>query len=99
MDFKVIITQSALKDLEEIVDFISHDHPRAAQRVADDLLSRVQSLSEMPRRGQAMRARPGVRRLVRNPYLIIYRIDEVAKAVNVLRFWHRARDPKSLRLD
>jgi plasmid stabilization system protein ParE len=53
----------------------------------------------MPRKGQVMRARPSIRRLVRNPYLIIYRLDETTRIVSVLRFWHRARDPKSLRLD
>lgn len=82
MDFKVIITQAAVNDLEEIVDYISRNDPRAAQRVANDFVSRA-----------------GVRRLVRHPYLIIYRIDEAAKAVMVLRFWHGARNPKSLRLE
>jgi plasmid stabilization system protein ParE len=95
VDFKVIITQAALNDLEEIVDYISHDDVRAAQRVAADLLSRAESLSKMPRRGKGMRARPGVRRLVRNPYLIVYRIDEAASVVSVLRFWHGARNPES----
>lgn len=97
MGFKVILTQAALNDLEEISDYISRDNPRAAQRVATDLLSRAESLSEMPRRGKAMRGRAGVRRLVRNPYLIVYRIDEVTRAVMVLRFWHGARSPESFR--
>ncbi len=99
MDFKVTITQTALNDLEEIVGYVSRDAPRAAQRLAVDLMNRAESLSDMPKRGKAILARPGVRRLVRNPYLIIYRIDEAAGTVNILRFWHRARDPKSLRLD
>lgn len=99
MDFKIIITQAAVNDLEEIVAFISSNDPRAAHRVADDLVRRAESLAQMPRRGKALRARQEVRRLFRNPYLIIYRIDEVAKVVTVLRFWHGGRNPKSLRLD
>lgn len=79
--------------------YISHDAPQAAQRLAIDLLRRAESLSTTPRMGKIVQARSGVRRLVRNPYLIIYRIDEAAEVVNILRFWHRARDPKSLRLD
>ena len=98
MDFKVVITQAALKDLDEIVAYISRDSPRAAQRLAKDLVNRAESLSVMPRRGQMLRARPGVRRLIRHPYLIVYRIDETARAITVLRFWHSARDPKSLRM-
>ena len=79
--------------------YIRLDAPRAAQRLAADLMNRAESLSAMPKRGKAIPARPGVRRLVRNPYLIMYRLDETARTVSILRFWHRARDPKSLRLD
>jgi plasmid stabilization system protein ParE len=86
VDFKVLITQTALDDLEEIVNYISQNEAQAAQRVAADLLRKAESLANMPRRRKAIRARPGVRRLVRNPYLIIYRIDEPARAVMVLRF-------------
>ena len=99
MDFQVNISQAALNDLEEIVAYISNDAPRAAQRLAIDLLRRAESLSAMPRRGKVLQARPGVRRLVRNPYLIIYRIDEAAQTVHILRFWHHARDLRSLRLE
>jgi plasmid stabilization system protein ParE len=76
VDFKVFITHAALNDLDEIVEYISRDDVNAAQRTASDLLNRAESLQKMPRRGKAMRSRPGVRRLVRNPYLIIYRIEE-----------------------
>jgi hypothetical protein len=53
----------------------------------------------MPRRGNIVENRPGIRRLIRHPYLIIYRLDEAAHVVKVLRFSHVARNPKSLRLD
>ncbi len=99
MGFKVIISQAALDDLEEIAAFIGQDDPRAAQRLVTDLINRAESLADMPRRGKAFRARPGVRRLVRNPYLIFYQLDESARTVSVLRFWHGARELKSLRLD
>lgn len=87
VDFKVVITQVAVNDVEEIVDYISRSDPRAAQRVADDLVSRAESLAEMPGRGKGMRRRPSVRRLVRNPC----HIDEVAKVVLMLRFGHGAK--------
>jgi addiction module RelE/StbE family toxin len=96
VDFKVVITQAALNDLEENVAYIGRESPRAAQRLANDLLNRAQSLATAPRKGQMLQARPGVRRLIRQPYLIIYRIDEEASRIDVLRFWHHARDPKSL---
>jgi toxin ParE1/3/4 len=97
--FKVILSQKAVNDLEGIVDYISRDDPGAALRVGNDLVNRAESLAEMPWRGRALHKRPGVRRIVRNPYLIIYRIDEAEKAVMVLRFWHGSRDPRSLWLE
>ena len=99
MDFKVVVTQAALDDLDQIVGSISRDNPRAARRLGVDLMQRAESLSGSPKRGMAMNARPGVRRLVRNPYLIIYRLDEDIRVVSILRFWHQSRELKSLRLD
>ena len=99
MDFQVLLTQAALNDLEEIVACVSQDSPRAAQRLSSDLVNRAESLSVMPRRGQVLRARPQVRRLIRHSDLIIYRIDETAGIIHVLRFWHRARDQKSLQFE
>ena len=46
-----------------------------------------------------MRRRPGVRKLVLRFYLIFYRVDDAARRVDVLRFWHGALDPRSLRLE
>ena len=51
MDYKVIVTQSALNDLEGIVAYIRLDAPRAAQRLTADLMKRAESLSAMPKRG------------------------------------------------
>jgi len=40
----------------------------------------------------------GVRVLVLAPYLIFYRFEKAADTVEILRFWHGARDPLSLEL-
>ena len=50
-------------------------------------------------RGGPVRRRPGVRKLVLRPYLIFYRVDDAARRVDVLRFWHGAQDPRGLRLE
>jgi plasmid stabilization system protein ParE len=46
-----------------------------------------------------MKRRTGVRYLVHYPYLIIYRVNESAREVEILRFWHSARNPSKLRLN
>jgi plasmid stabilization system protein ParE len=40
-----------------------------------------------------------VKKLVRAPYLIFYRVDSARHCVDVLRFWHAAQNPRSLQLE
>lgn len=95
MDYRVILSRPALRDLGEIARYIAQDNPSAAERVSLELVYMAESLAAMPRRGGQLRARPGVRRLVSEPYLVTYRIDETQRVVYVLRFWHAKRDPQS----
>lgn len=95
MDYQVILSRPALRDLGEIARHIAEDNPPAAERVGLELLRLAESLAVMPRRGGQLRARPGVRRLVADPYLVTYRIDETQRVVYVQRFWHAKRDPQS----
>ncbi len=95
MDYRVILSRPALRDLGEIARYIAQDSPDAALRVGAELVLLSESLSVMPRRGAVFRARPGVRRVVSSPYLLTYRIDETQHVVYVLRFWHAKRNPQS----
>jgi antitoxin ParD1/3/4/toxin ParE1/3/4 len=95
MDYRVILSRPSLRDLGEIARYIAQDNPAAAERVGLELVRLAESLAALPRRGGPLRARPGVRRLVSDPYLVTYRIDETQRIVYVLRFWHAKRDPQS----
>jgi plasmid stabilization system protein ParE len=95
MDYRVILSRPALRDLGEIARYIAKANPTAAERVGMELVCLAESLAALPHRGGQLRARPGVRRLVSNPYLVTYRIDETERIVYVLRFWHAKRDPQS----
>lgn len=91
----MILSRPALRDLGEIARHIAQDSPAAAEHVGMELVRLAESLAALPRRGGQLRARPGVRRLVSEPYLVTYRIDETQRIVYVLRFWHAKRDPQS----
>jgi len=99
MDYKVILSRRALADLEQIVRYIAASDPAAAGRLGTRLLDQAETLCRLPHRGGPVRRRPGVRKLVLRPYLIFYRVDDAARRVDVLRFWHGAQDPRRLRLD
>jgi len=97
MDYRVILSRPALRDLGKIARYIAQDNPDAALRVGNELVALSESLALLPRRGGVFRGRPGVRRLVSAPYLVNYRIDETQRVIYVLRFWHTRRDPKDWR--
>lgn len=99
MDYRVILSRPALRDLGEIARHIAQDNTSAALRVGNELVALAESLATLPRRGGQLRLRPGVRRLVHEPYLVAYRIDETQRIVYVLRFWHAKRDPQSWSAD
>ena len=50
MAFKVLIADSALTDLKEIVEFVAHDDPVAAVRLGEKLVECALSLQTMPAR-------------------------------------------------
>jgi addiction module RelE/StbE family toxin len=99
MDYKVILARTALRDLGEIARYIARDNPRAAEKVGFELIEIAESLRVMPLRGFAVKSRPGVRRLLKDPYLVLYRVDETRQVVSVQRFWHAKRDPQAMQTE
>jgi addiction module RelE/StbE family toxin len=98
MGRQVIYAPVALNDLEEAVRYVAKDDTQAALRLGDRLANYAESLGNQPFQGSALRKRPGIRKLVCRPYLIIYRVNESRDTVEILRFWHSARDPQNLKL-
>lgn len=99
MEFKVILSPLALADLEGIVRYVAQHDPPAAGRLGNRLLDQAESLARLPHRGGHVRRRPGVRKLVHSSYLIFYRVNDTARSVEVLRFWHGAQDERSVRFE
>lgn len=51
MDYRVILSKPALRDLGVIARYIARDNPAAAERVGMDLVHLAESLAVLPRRG------------------------------------------------
>ncbi|HME21558.1 MAG TPA: type II toxin-antitoxin system RelE/ParE family toxin [Acetobacteraceae bacterium] len=88
---RVIWTAFALANLRAIRTYLAQFNPRAAEALADRLISAGNSLENSPGRGRSV---PGteMRELVTvSPYIIRYRI--VGHQVVILRVRHRARRP------
>lgn len=99
-NFRVIFTQSAWADLEEIVTYwIDRDDLERGVQYAHDLPSEaIRQLSDpaTARAGRYLRhtAYPQTQELpvFKRSYRILYLVKEADETVEVLRFWHSHRD-------
>lgn len=83
---KVRWTASAVEDLVEIRSYIKERNPTAAASVAATIRSRVALLRGQPLMGRLVPERDGVRELVVDNYVIVYRV--LPDEVEVERVWH-----------
>jgi plasmid stabilization system protein ParE len=98
MGYKVGLTDAAQADLAAAVRFLAEKSSEAAMRVGNELLDVVLSLSLMPRRGTAVRRRPGMLKVSHRYYLIFYQVNEADQWVEVVRIWDGRKDPAALQL-
>ena len=96
MDYKILFSDVALIDFEELLGFIRKDNESAAQRFGDSVLNHIGLLAQFPYLGAPMRVRPGVREMLHTPFRIYYRVYEDRKAIEVIQIWHQSRRTPSL---
>jgi toxin ParE1/3/4 len=90
MRYKVDLTQSALIDLNDILDWISgNDSPERALDVLDKIEIRLDSLSRHPERGAVAPELREIgidkyREVFFKPYRIIYQVVEERVIVNLI---------------
>lgn len=81
--------KAAQADLWSIVDYISDDNPDAAQALKDELVSKVEEISNNPKMYRPGRV-PGTREMVvRKNYIVVY--SEAPCHVTILRILHAAQ--------
>jgi plasmid stabilization system protein ParE len=97
MDWQVVFSPRSLRDLQNIVEFITGDNPLAADNVALSLFEKSELLGKSPKIGPTLPQRPNARFFPVGSYLIIYRLDEKNQVVRILRFWHAARGTRPIR--
>ncbi len=100
MDFKVVLSDLFLADLQEIIEHLTeHAGPQVASRIGNDLLDRIEQVARHPFSGRRVTDRPGARKILRYPYLMFFDVNESAHSIEVLRVFHGARNLGSLPLD
>ncbi|ORU01400.1 hypothetical protein D081_0219 [Anaerovibrio sp. JC8] len=106
MNYSIIISQKAEKDIIEAADYIEFilHNPKAADDLLDKVTEEVEKLSVMLAKfatvDEPVLKAWGIRIFSVNNYLVFYRIDEAAHAVHIVRFLYGKRNWKSiLRMD
>jgi toxin ParE1/3/4 len=92
---RLVIFESAVRDLEEIFRYIAKDNPAAARGTVLIVLGRMRALTQtgfvnIGRRGRVA----GTRELVEAPYIIVYKVDDEMrpKVVTLVAVMHGARE-------
>lgn len=99
MGYKVGLTETARDDLGAVVRFLAQTQSaESSARIGNEILDVALSLTIMPRRGVAVRRRPGLRKLSHRYYLIFYQVNEAEQWVEVVRIWDGRQNPDSLTL-
>ena len=82
MAYRVVVTEDAERDLEDIVTYIAkHDSPRSAEHVLSRILDIADGLAAEPTRGSPPKELRALgdkeyRQIFFKPYRLIYRIAE-----------------------
>lgn len=94
MGFKVIWSDAAAAELEDICFYISQDDPEAALRVARGIVAHTDLLASFPFIGPVYpRGSKGTLRLiVHRSYRILYDVNESREGVEILHIRHGARE-------
>jgi toxin ParE1/3/4 len=100
MDYQIILAASARTDLRDIVRYVSLDNPDAAIRFGRFLISRTRLLVKFPELGRMVPEfqDPLIREIIVRSYRVVYRINHSETSVEIIRFWHSARDTPEINL-
>lgn len=88
---KVVFSDDARRDLDEILQYISANYPTVYRPFEKRLRTIVTSIGAWPESAQEVEQRPTIRSVpfIRYPYRLFYRV--LAERVEVLHIHHSAR--------
>ncbi len=93
MAFRIIWSETALTDLQDLVRYIARDDRQVAKRFGDLIVTKVESLQTFPKVGRIVPEyrEECLREIIVSPYRIVYEIDDDHMKISILRIWHGAR--------
>ena len=92
----IVLSRKAADDLRQWIDRLANDNPVAAEGFLIRIRKSIQMIEEHPESGHK-HPRRDIRYVVESPLKIFYSVE--GESVRILRFWHSARNPKSIRYE
>ncbi len=94
MDFKIVWSDAAIADFQDVWAYVAQHDPQAALRIGRGILDHVRILASFPFIGPTYPrgARGTLREIVFRSYRIFYDVSEQSASVEILHVWHGARD-------
>ena len=98
MDFQITLSPRAIRDLQEIVRYVSFDNPTRAESFGRELIAKTKMLISFPQIGRVVPEfdETNVREIIHCSYRIVYRVNHEKHLIEVARFWHGARGTPKL---
>jgi len=89
---KIVITESAYEDLEDIESYISQDSPTIARKFINRIFEKIDQLYQFPESGKFVPEikDDSIRELLLNKYRIVYKLSADSK-IHILRIVHGSR--------
>jgi toxin ParE1/3/4 len=88
-----VLTEDALRDFEQIYEYIAKDNPTAADRHREKLKAHCRVLLDQPRIGSKRSdIRPDMRSISEGSYVIYYR--PIDTGIEIVRVLHGSQDPQ-----
>jgi addiction module RelE/StbE family toxin len=90
-EIKIVWSEEALKDIEEIISFISKDSELYAVNFASKIVSAVETLKVFPEIGRIVPeyGDPKMREIIYRNYRIVYLVEE--RAVEIITVFHGSK--------
>lgn len=102
INYNIVITEPAERDLQGIAEYIANEllEPTTARKLVTKIAEAVFQLEQMPFRNSLVRderlARQGIRGLLVDSYIVFYTVSEKEKTVTIIRILYGKRNWNSL---
>ncbi|MDR0999620.1 MAG: type II toxin-antitoxin system RelE/ParE family toxin [Clostridiales bacterium] len=96
MEYTIQYLPQAVRNIQEIKNYISQDNPTAAKNLTDLMKARIEALRTMPKKHEEYPDNPAFRKVVVGSYLIFYKVNDEEKTVKIRRVIHGKQDIKEI---